>query len=98
MDRIVMGNDVRIRLKEALPASRRRRGVIAHLLDHLECADLLARQNRFKIVSYLVEVAIAAAHESVMPDGKQKQINPASVDSESGTLPEQKKNRNERMI
>ncbi len=43
-----------------------------HIIDHLECAGILARQNKLDTVFYLVKVAIAAARENITAPRKRR--------------------------
>lgn len=43
-----------------------------HIVDHLQCAGLLAQQNKFDTASYLIRLAIAAVRENISPARKRR--------------------------
>lgn len=65
MDRYVLGQAARVSRSQkqktpplGYPHSKK------HILDHLNCAFVLARQERMELVSYLVQLAIAALEDA----------------------------------
>jgi hypothetical protein len=60
-----------VRQSVSIKNSENKLPVIRHLIDHLQCAAILARQVKLDTTAYLIDLAIAASRENTLPDKKR---------------------------